>query len=683
MASLMPQGKQQYFDSNGNNLSGGKVFAFAAGTSTPLDTYSDQAGTIPNTNPVVLNARGEATIFWGSASYKVVLKDASDVEIWTQDNLRASADLGDLASTSSGKGSALIGYSTAGITVKAALDERLPEIGTYALLRLYSGSYTSYYVRGVSNILDGGHGVFRVDSSDTTSADNGGTIIVDAISRRWKREYTGPVSLRWFGAKGDGVTDDTARIQAALSSGATGIYAPAGTYNISGITIPSAVRIFFGDGVATKFVGVGAPAAFTPFMNFNTLNGFELHSFSVQFNKTTYATNHAIYLGSCQRGHVHNIRIIDGGYIGIYMPACQTVSVEDVIIDSVQLHPILADTTPNGISITNVSVLAPGTGHSIAISGGVHHRIQGCLVNSPVAGSFGISLVGCAQSRVIGNTVEAVKLEGIQATDCNRVQIIGNSVYCANTTHTDMGISVFAENADAFDCLVSGNSVYNSGSTGIGLASDSRIGTKVCERNLVIGNKIYNPNRLNNANYTGVWVYGSLSTKNTVQNNEVQDTSSNVKYGTSEYDNGDGIPSFNKFVDNTVRGAGLLGEVKLLSANSEAWEVGTTSFATTVTAGSGTITTASGTIVYQRRGRMALVEANISITTNGTGAGFVTITTPFGAVEGCLVGRANAVSGKGIQAAKTGASSLAIRNYDGTYPGADGENLLISGTVRI
>ncbi len=86
-ASLMPQGKQAYFDANGDPLAGGKVYTYAAGTSTPLATYSDQAGTTPNANPVVLDARGEATIFWAPSAYKVVLKDSADVTIWTQDDI--------------------------------------------------------------------------------------------------------------------------------------------------------------------------------------------------------------------------------------------------------------------------------------------------------------------------------------------------------------------------------------------------------------------------------------------------------------------------------------------------------------------------------------------------------------------------------------------------------------------
>lgn len=126
MPALMPNGKQQYTDSSGNPLSGGKLYTYAAGTSTPQATYSDAAGAVPNANPVVLNSRGEATIFWSSAPYKAVLKDSADVEIWSQDNLEIALIASDLASTAAGNGAALVGYSTLGITVKDALDLNAP-----------------------------------------------------------------------------------------------------------------------------------------------------------------------------------------------------------------------------------------------------------------------------------------------------------------------------------------------------------------------------------------------------------------------------------------------------------------------------------------------------------------------------------------------------------------------------
>ncbi len=89
MTRLAPVLKQRFFDDSGAPLAGGKVFTYVAGTDTPRVTYSDAGGT-SNTNPVILDAAGEATIFFGSALYKVVLKDANDLIQWTIDDINAN-----------------------------------------------------------------------------------------------------------------------------------------------------------------------------------------------------------------------------------------------------------------------------------------------------------------------------------------------------------------------------------------------------------------------------------------------------------------------------------------------------------------------------------------------------------------------------------------------------------------
>lgn len=96
MASVLPEGRQSFTDSAGAPLVGGKLWTYNAGTSTPRPTYTDASGTVANTNPVILDARGEAAVYWDGA-YKVVLTDAAGVTIWTADNISS----GDAAQVSS------------------------------------------------------------------------------------------------------------------------------------------------------------------------------------------------------------------------------------------------------------------------------------------------------------------------------------------------------------------------------------------------------------------------------------------------------------------------------------------------------------------------------------------------------------------------------------------------------
>lgn len=91
MAHLLPSPKMQFFDLNGDPLSGGKVNTYEAGTSTRKATYTTAAEAVANANPVVLDSRGEAAIFWSTGSYKIVLTDSDDAEIYTVDAITLSA----------------------------------------------------------------------------------------------------------------------------------------------------------------------------------------------------------------------------------------------------------------------------------------------------------------------------------------------------------------------------------------------------------------------------------------------------------------------------------------------------------------------------------------------------------------------------------------------------------------
>jgi len=81
----------QFFTNTGAVLTGGKLYTYAAGTTTPLPSYTTGAGNVARTNPVVLDAAGRVPgggeIWITSAAYKFVLTDSTDVLIATYDNV--------------------------------------------------------------------------------------------------------------------------------------------------------------------------------------------------------------------------------------------------------------------------------------------------------------------------------------------------------------------------------------------------------------------------------------------------------------------------------------------------------------------------------------------------------------------------------------------------------------------
>lgn len=174
MATLTPAPKIQFFDANGNPLAGGKLYSYDAGTTTPRSTYTDYGGGTPNANPVILDSRGEANVWLDSALYKLKLTSATDVEIWTVDNVGGAATLAQLAASG---GSALVGFIQAG---------------------------------------------------------------TGAVTRTAQAKMRDVVSVKDFGAVGDGVADDTAAINTAIdylrnTTRGGVLLLPVGTYMVTSI----------------------------------------------------------------------------------------------------------------------------------------------------------------------------------------------------------------------------------------------------------------------------------------------------------------------------------------------------------------------------------------------------------------------------------------------------------------
>jgi len=171
----MPTPEIQYLSSTGAPLVGAKLCTYAAGSSTPLATYTDSTAGTPNTNPVVLDANGRASIWVGPALYKFVLRVGGDGTCstgavqWSQDN---------------------VGDTTLYFTTYVAT------AGTCTLI--------SFKATGTG-----------------------------AVTRTCSSKLGDFLSVQDFGAKGDGSTDDYAAILAAhtqaVTTGACVLF-PAATY---------------------------------------------------------------------------------------------------------------------------------------------------------------------------------------------------------------------------------------------------------------------------------------------------------------------------------------------------------------------------------------------------------------------------------------------------------------------
>ena len=99
----------QFFTDAGNVLTGGKLYSYAAGTTTPAPTYTTNAGNIAHPNPIILNAAGRVPTgeVWIEYTklYKFIVRTSADVLIATYDNVGGSFNASPIIANFTGTGS--------------------------------------------------------------------------------------------------------------------------------------------------------------------------------------------------------------------------------------------------------------------------------------------------------------------------------------------------------------------------------------------------------------------------------------------------------------------------------------------------------------------------------------------------------------------------------------------------
>jgi hypothetical protein len=276
----------QFFTNTGAVLTGGKLFTYLAGTTTPATAYTSSQGTIAWTNPIVLDAAGRVSgsgEIWltDGINYKFVLKDSNDVLIATYDNI-SGINSNFVAYTNSQE----IQTATAGQTV-FTLTTMQYQAGTNSLsvfvdgVNQYGPGAQYSYVETSSTVITFNSGLHVGAEVKFTSTQQQGAGAIDSSQVTYDPPFTGSVatnveskfaqsvSVKDFGAVGDSTTDDTAAIQAAIDSlsnsyeSATGIYFPAGIYKITStlnVSLTSAASLtFYSDTKAT--INVRVPVA--------------------------------------------------------------------------------------------------------------------------------------------------------------------------------------------------------------------------------------------------------------------------------------------------------------------------------------------------------------------------------------------------------------------------------------
>ena len=291
---------------------------------------------------------------------------------------------------------------------------------------------------------DGGGGLFFYDGASVVST-NFGTVFKPAASAgRWVRQYSGALNVKWFGAVGDGLTDETTAFTNALSVasitlgiGNGAVEVPAGQYLLESITFPSGGLTLSGVSPAFSYdvQYPEIPAKLIARSAMTTL-------ITIPGDASTPST---------QAGKIQNIIVEGNGLAQFGIHIKQMVQVYNVRVQNCLSSGLLGETLNSaliekcaflanydGITITNGvdsstrwalkdSIIRQNTGTGLKIHEAVNALVSNCVIESNTGN--GVWIYKYTGEQITQLTFDTCYLEnnGASATDDTRYQLLIDS----------------------------------------------------------------------------------------------------------------------------------------------------------------------------------------------------------------------------------------------------------------
>lgn len=529
----------------------------------------------------------------------------------------------------------------------------------------------------------------------------------------------GIYNVKSYGAKGDGVTDDTASVEATIVAaniaGGGTIFSPRGTYRFT-TAIANSLTLnnirFTGDNAtwyldfttaSTHLLYLQGSNITVDFLNFDSNPAFARNLTGGAFILVNGANNVFVTENRFNNCPSANIYLVN--------------SAHDIIIS----NNLIQNSKADGIHITNGS-------YSVIVNGN----------NLYNTGDDGISVVWYSNSlnqpqdiTISDNLIKNSQASGIAVYHGKNVVIDNNTVL----TTINHGIAV-AQNDRAdnsLDITIQNNYLKNIGSVitshmgiyidlvNISIVKNNTIDTTI-DQGVYVGRytnlKIIG-NIFRNIATNGIFIINDISlsphTDLFIQSNtfdtlagtsikltpNAADTLTNVLISDNRiYKNDTDTDETTSIYVSRTSTLRIINNYDYANTDSIQYDSATCtdvilennypqariSYTPIVTSTAGAITTYSSSGNYERKGNMVYVYILITITDNGTGSGSINSSLPTNAGNGnrgFFVGREDVISGKMLQGVFTSSSNLRITNYDNTYPGATNAVLKLEGSYEI